>query len=127
MDNFEASLISLHFMLLIDHSVGEPVAVIEFAVNLIIIKYFGLHEFPAEETASLHAPLVYVAILIKGKEIIFYFARAQVEVSLSHAHELLGVSVKDRNLHYCEVSQQKIDACIEFIIIEASDLLVAKI
>jgi hypothetical protein len=117
----------LNFILLEDHCVWKPVAVIEFMVNLIIIEADGMHEFSAEETASLHAPLVYVTILIKGIEIISYFARAQVEVSLSHAHKLLGVSVKERNLHDCEVSQQNIDACVVFIIVEASDLFVAKI
>ena len=114
-------------MLLVDHSVWEPVAVVEFVVNLIIFESDHLHKFLPEETASLHTPLVYVAILIKGIEIISCFARAQVEVSLTHAHELLGVSVKERHLHKCEVSQQQVDACVVFIIVEASDLLVAKI
>lgn len=96
-------------------------------VNLIIIEADGLNEFLTEETASLHAPLVYVAIPIKGIEIISYFARAQVEISLSHAHELLGVSVKEGYLDNCEVSQQQVDACVVFIIVEASNLLIAKI
>jgi hypothetical protein len=127
LDDFDASMISFEFILLVDHSIWEPVAVIKFIVNLIIIKVFGLNEFPAEETASLHAPLVYIALLIKGKEFIFCFTRAQVEISLSHAQKLLGVSVKERNLYNCEVSQQKINTCVVFIIVKASDLPVTKI
>ena len=114
-------------MLLVDHCIREPVAVIEFVVNLIIFESDRVHEFLPEETASLHTPLVYVAILVKGIEIISYFARAQVEVPLSHAHELLGVSVKERHLNKCKVSQQQVYACVVFIIVEASDLLIAKI
>ncbi len=108
--------------LLVDECVGEPVAVVELAVDVVLGVVARANLGAGEQLACLSRPLGEEVGPVESVEEVLVTLKAEVEGTLGHTEEVEGVPVVQGHLHDLEVGHLEVEDRVELVIVHPLDL-----